>query len=57
MQPKDQKRSETLEDDPGIGRKFTREMDAEIASVLFERPMDFVAVFAVRNHPSPEKCG
>ena len=57
MKPLDQKPPGTLENDPGIGRKSTGEMDAEIASMLFKGAMYFVAIFAVYNHPPLAKRG
>ena len=57
MRPMDQKPPGALENDPGIGRKSAGEMDAEIASVLFKGAMDFVAIFAVCNHPPLAKSG
>jgi hypothetical protein len=51
MRQRDHKPLGTLENDPGIRRKTTGEMNAEVSCVLFKGAMNLVSILAVGKHP------
>jgi hypothetical protein len=57
MRQRDHRSLGALKDDPGVGRKTAGEMNAKVSRVFLEGAMDFFAILAVGEHPTPAQGG